>query len=90
MRIVNEILQLKSGYISKNGASGNLGLMFIYIFKFNLNGALECAAIKNRIENLDIISIGSNINNFHTTKEITYVDSWIKIYDLLIELFASF
>lgn len=49
-------------------------------------GAIECASIKKRIEGLDIISIGSNMQYFHTTKEITYISSWCKIYNLLIKL----
>ena len=49
-------------------------------------GSIECASIKKRIEGLDIISIGSNMEDFHTTKEITYISSWCKIYNLLIKL----
>lgn len=49
-------------------------------------GAIECASIKKRIDGLDIISIGSNMRYIHTTKEITYISSWCKIYNLLIKL----
>ncbi len=48
-------------------------------------GTIECAAIKDKIKNLDIISIGSNIKNFHTTKETTCINSWLKTYKLLIK-----
>lgn len=30
------------------------------------------------IKYLDIISIGSNIKNFHTTEETTDISSWLK------------
>ena len=49
-------------------------------------GAIECASIKNRINGLDIISIGSIIEKFHTTEETTYISSWIKTYTCLIRL----
>jgi len=48
------------------------------------HGAIECSSIKRRIKDLDIISIGSNIEKFHTVEEITYINSWLKIYNLLI------
>jgi len=47
---------------------------------------MEPSTIKKKIENLDVISIGADIENFHTTKEVTYLSSWIKIYSLLLEL----
>lgn len=150
-KIINQILTLKSGYISKNSASANLGLIktcndeisIYYVIRSSseeeltqinekcktLNdefkcqeiyrdsiwkedkssellkiyknvyfseyksypkeeinrGSIECAAIKNRIDSLDIISIGSNMDNIHTTKEKTYISSWIKIYKLLLK-----
>lgn len=51
------------------------------------HSGMEPSTIKKKIENLDVISIGANIENFHTTKEITYLSSWVKIYNLLLELF---
>ena len=152
LNMINEILELKSGYISKNISSSNLGLIktnnnkikiyhivrsiselelnniyqkFISLNnKFNHNklysdsiwninknskllnkykvayysiyneypkedinhGGLECAAIYKRIPNLDLISIGANIDYFHSVEETTYIDSWIKIYNILIKL----
>ena len=47
---------------------------------------LECGVMKKRIPVLDIISIGADINDYHTTDEVTYINSWIKIYDILIDL----
>ena len=153
--IINEILELKSGFISNNNSSANLGLIktnnneikIYYIIRsiyeqelnnlyrnsislnnkfivkelyndsiWNLSkdsnllkvykdiyfkeykeypkedinhGGSECAAINKRISNLDMISIGANIEHFHTTKEVTYIDSWIKIYNLLIKLLET-
>lgn len=149
--IINEILDLKCGFITKNLASANLGLIntneneikLYYVFRSldekelarineesrNLknnfairevyrdsvwkvnqqsellkkykelyfqefsqypkeeiwHGAIECSSIKNKISNLDIISIGSTIEKFHTVEETTYISSWVKIYDLLIK-----
>lgn len=50
------------------------------------HSGMEPSTIKKKIENLDVISIGADIENFHTTKEVTYLSSWIKIYSLLLEL----
>lgn len=50
------------------------------------HGSIECSSIKKRINNLDIISIGSMIEYFHTVNEVTYINSWVKIYNLLIKL----
>lgn len=153
--IINEILDLKSGYIDSDISSANLGVIEtcnnevkikyivrsieeteleninekskelknnfevtevyrdsiwkvnknsdllkqykkIYFEKYNENieenighGSTEVSAIKKRIEGLDVISIGSNMQNFHTTEEITYIDSWVKVYDLLINFLSS-
>ena len=149
--ILNEILDLKCGYISKNMASANLGLIKtssnevnIYYtlrsideneleminnksknlnnnFKVNevytdsiwkvdyesellkeykklyfkeyskypieeiCHGGNECSSIKKRINGLDIISIGSIIKKYHTVNEVTFISSWIKIFDLLMK-----
>jgi len=50
------------------------------------HGGTECSAMKKRIDGLDIISIGSNMEKIHTVEETTYIDSWIKIFNLLIKL----
>lgn len=150
--IINQIIQLESGFILENQATANLGIIktindeiiINYIFRSmneeklqqiydntnNLNnrfkvkeiyrdpiwqvdknskildiyrrlyfneygeypindinrGAIECASIKKRIDGLDIISIGSSMQYIHTTKEVTYISSWCKIYNLLIKL----
>lgn len=149
--IINQILELKSGFISKT-ASGNLGMIktidnkivitYLYrstneeelnsfydninnekynfrinklyddrIWKLNKNsymynkykevynnlfhdnpieiiaqGGLEIASIQKRIDGLDIISIGANMENIHTVDEITYISSWEKLYDIIINL----
>ena len=50
------------------------------------SGTIECSAIKKRINNVDIISIGATMENIHSIKETTYVSSWVKIYKLLVKL----
>ena len=153
--IINQILELKSGFISKT-ASGNLGMIktidnkvvitYLYrstneeelnsfydninnekynfrinklyddrIWKLNKDsymfnkykeiynnlfhdnpieiiaqGGLEIASIQKRIDGLDIISIGANMKNIHTVDEITYISSWEKLYDIIINLLKSF
>ena len=153
--IINQILELKSGFISKT-ASGNLGtiktidnkIVITYLYRstneeelnsfydninnekynFRINklyedriwklnkdsymfnkykeiynnlfhdnpieitaqGGLEIASIQKRIDGLDIISIGANMENIHTVDEITYISSWEKLYDIIINLLKSF
>ncbi len=153
--ILNEILDLKCGYVTKNMTSANLGLIntseneikIYYILRSmdedelekinnkskNLNnnfevneiykdpvwevnydselskkykdlyfknfseypveeichGGMECSTIKNKIEGLDIISIGSIIKKYHTTDEVTFISSWAKTYNLLINLLKT-
>ncbi|MCI9435297.1 MAG: aminoacyl-histidine dipeptidase [Bacilli bacterium] len=154
-RIINQVLELKSGYISNHLSSANLGLIntidnevkIYYIFRsmsdrelenININsqslnnnfktiemyrdsiweinnksqilkkykqvyfdeysedireeighGGIECSAIKKRINGVDLISIGANIENMHTVDEITYINSWLKTYNLLIKFLES-
>lgn len=150
--IIDEILNLKCGYLTNNGASGNLGMIrtkdnmvtINYIIrsideaeleeindkskalnnKFQANEiyrdatwrvnkesdllseyksiyfneyneypkekighcGYECSSIKKRIDGLDIISVGSSIEKYHTVEETTYISSWIKVYNLLVKL----
>ena len=51
-------------------------------------GGLEIASIQKRIPGLDIISLGANMENIHTVEEITYIDSWEKIYSILREIIS--
>ena len=151
-KIIDEIINLKCGYISNNNASGNIGIIktinneikIYYIFrsideneleiinnetiklgnnfkvdkiytdfiwhpnshskllkeyretyhnKYNEypkevigQGGTECSSIIKRLPDIDIISIGANMEKFHTINETTYISSWTKIYDLLIKL----
>ncbi len=151
-KIIDEIINLKCGYISNNNASGNIGIIktidneikIYYIFRsideneletinnetiklgnnFKVDkiytdsiwhpnihskllkeyretyhneyneypkevigqGGMECSSIIKRLPDIDIISIGANMEKFHTINEITYISSWTKIYDLLIKL----
>lgn len=153
--IINEILDLKCGYISNNNSSGNLGVIRtednkvqiyyivrsfdeneleeisdkskglnnnfqvneiyrdsvwkintesnllnkykdLYFSEFNEypkeevgHGGTECSSIKKRIDELDIISIGANMEKIHTIEETTYISSWLKIYHILINLLKN-
>lgn len=153
--IINEILDLKCGYISNNNASGNLGVIRtednevqiyyivrsideneleeisneskelnnnfqvneiyrdsvwkintesnllnkykdLYFSEFNEypkeevgHGGTECSSINKRIDGLDIISIGANIEIIHTIEEKTYISSWIKTFNVLIKFIES-
>lgn len=153
--IINQILELKSGFISKT-SSGNLGMIktidnkivITYLYrstneeelssfcsninnsKYNFKiselysdriwklkkdsymfnkykevysslfhdnpleiiaqGGLEIASIQKRIVGLDIISIGANMKNIHTIDEITYISSWEKLYNIIVNLLKSF
>ena len=49
-------------------------------------GSIECASIKNRINSLDVISIGATMNNIHSVNETTYISSWVKLYKVLLEV----
>lgn len=51
-------------------------------------GGLECGYISNT-KGLDIFSIGAITNNFYSVDEETYISSWIKVYNILIELFKN-
>lgn len=149
--IINQILDLKCGYLTENGSSANLGsirtcgnevkLCYVVrgicedeldrinretkvlpnnfevremyrdpIWKLNKqskllkkyqqvyfkqyaiypkedigHGGIECAVIQKKLDGVDIICIGSKLENIHTIKETTYIDSWVKIYQLLIQ-----
>lgn len=153
--IINEILDLKCGYISNNNASANLGVIRtkdneikiyyivrsideieleeisnkskslnngfqvneiyrdsiwevnkeselfnkyrdLYFSEFNEypkeeigHGGVECSSIRKRIDELDIISIGANMEKIHTIAETTYISSWLKTFDLLIKFIES-
>ena len=52
-------------------------------------GGTECSSIIKRMPEIDIISIGANIEKYHTTEEITYISSWLKVYNLLINFLNS-
>ena len=41
------------------------------------------------MNNIDIITIGANMDNIHTINEITYISSWEKIYNILISFLSN-
>lgn len=48
------------------------------------HGGMECSAIKRRIQGLDMISVGSKIENFHTVNEKMYISSCEKTIKVLL------
>jgi len=48
------------------------------------HGGLECACIAKRINEIDMISVGSNIENFHTVNEKMYISSCEKTLKTLL------
>ena len=64
------------------------------LFKVNpseivCNGGIEVSAIQGRLKDVDIICIGANMENFHTVNEVTYIDSWIKEYNIILKMLGN-
>lgn len=58
--------------------------------KFEItHGGLECSIFKKRIKDLDMISIGSIIEKFHTTNERMYISSCEKTIKTLLKYLES-
>ena len=53
------------------------------------HGGLECSSIMKRTNNMDIISIGSIIEDFHTVNERMYISSCEKTIKTLLEYLKS-
>ncbi|MDD4773520.1 MAG: beta-Ala-His dipeptidase [Eubacteriales bacterium] len=51
-----------------------------------VHAGLECGVIKNKIENIDIISVGPEINNIHTPDEVLNLKSFERFRLLIIEM----
>lgn len=51
-----------------------------------IHAGLECGAISQKYPNIDFISIGPNIKNVHTPREILDIKSTERVYNYLIEL----
>ena len=49
-----------------------------------IQGGIELASIYKRIKDLEIISIGANMKDFHTVNETTYISSWEKVYNIIV------
>ena len=52
-------------------------------------GGIESAFINKRTQGIDIIAIGATMDNIHSVNEVTYISSWEKIYNILIELLSN-
>lgn len=67
-------------YYQVNGQYPDLGIA---------HGGLECSCISNKTKGLDMISIGSNIEEFHTVNEKTYISSCEKMLKTLLAYLES-
>jgi len=54
-----------------------------------IQGGIEIASINKRIKDLEIISIGANMEDIHTPSETTYISSWEKVYNIIINFLNS-
>ncbi len=54
-----------------------------------IHAGLECGIIYDKIENMDIISIGPNIENIHTVKEKLDIKSTERTYDYLLGILEA-
>lgn len=54
-----------------------------------IQGGIEIASINKRIKDLEIISIGANMEDIHTPSEKTYISSWEKVYNIIINFLNS-
>lgn len=66
----------KKAYYRVNGSTPNVEIA---------HGGLECSSIMKRTNNMDIISIGSIIEDFHTVNERMYISSCEKTIKTLLE-----
>ncbi len=55
-----------------------------------MHAGLECAVIRNRFPNMDMISLGPTIENPHSPAERLHVPSIAKVWRLMVALLASF
>lgn len=55
-----------------------------------IHAGLECGIIAEKLDNLDIISIGPNIYDIHTTEERLSISSTKRIFDLLLKVLKDF
>lgn len=53
-----------------------------------IHAGLECGLFMNKLENLDCVSIGPNMQNIHTTEETLSISSVQRVWDYLLQLLA--
>lgn len=54
-----------------------------------VNGALECGAFSDKIDNLEFIAVGPNIYNAHSIDEYVEIDSANKMYNYVVNLIEN-
>lgn len=55
-----------------------------------IHAGLECGIISEKLENVDIISVGPNMFDIHTTEERLSISSAKRIFDLLLKVLKDF
>lgn len=53
-----------------------------------IHAGLECGLFMNKIDDLDCVSIGPNMQNIHTTDETLSISSVQRVWDYLVQLLA--
>ncbi len=54
-----------------------------------IHAGLECGIIKQKMPHVEMIAMGPNLKNVHTTNETLYLDSCKKVLETLIELIKN-
>ncbi len=54
-----------------------------------IHAGLECGLFMDKLEGLDCVSIGPNMQNIHTTEETLSISSVQRVWDYLIQLLAT-
>ena len=54
-----------------------------------IHAGLECGILAAKLEDLDCISFGPNMENIHTTEETLSVSSVARVWDYLVRLLAQ-
>ncbi|MCQ2494778.1 MAG: aminoacyl-histidine dipeptidase [Lachnospiraceae bacterium] len=54
-----------------------------------IHAGLECGILGNKINDLDCVSIGPDMQNIHTTEERLYISSTRRVYEYIVALLAT-
>ncbi|MEG1458039.1 MAG: aminoacyl-histidine dipeptidase [Acetivibrio sp.] len=56
----------------------------------SIHAGLECGILAEKLGNLDIISVGPNMQDIHTTEEKLSISSTKRVYDVILETLRTF